>query len=144
MFSRISLIALLCAFCIALVPVAAIAETQDLITVDATIRVLENEKAYIDGYWEVTGLISEIVNLDADETGMSADQKAALAFLRKNAKQIRLDVFCSSEKQEIIHRTFLTVGYPKPASFQVKINVEKRTNGDVSRYLISVVDHNLK
>ncbi|HEY9070283.1 MAG TPA: hypothetical protein VIV61_08480 [Candidatus Ozemobacteraceae bacterium] len=144
MFSRISLIALLCAVCISLFPVAASAETQDLITVDATIRVLENEKAFIDGYWEVTGLISEIVNLSADETGLSADQRAALAHLKKNAKQIRLDVFCSSEKQEIIHRTFLTVGHPKPDTFKVKINVEKRTNGAVSRYLISVVDHDLK
>lgn len=144
MFSRISLIALLCAFCAAFIPVAGMAQTQELITVDATIRVLENEKAFIDGYWEVTGLISEIVNLDADEAGLSADQKAALAYLRKNAKQIRLDVFCSAEKQEIIHRTFLTVGHPKPVSFKVKIAVDRRTIDNTSRYMISVVDHNLK
>ena len=143
MFSRINLIALLCAFCVALFPVAGMAQTQELITVDATIRVLENEKALIDGYWEVTGLISEIVNLEADEAGLSADQKAALAYLRKNAKQIRLDVFCSSEKQEIIHRTFLAVGHPKPASFKVKISVDRRTIGNTSRYMVSVVDHNL-
>ncbi|HOT28588.1 MAG TPA: hypothetical protein PLU72_10385 [Candidatus Ozemobacteraceae bacterium] len=144
MFSRISLLALLCAFCVALVPVAGMAQTQELIIVDATIRVLESEKAFIDGYWEVTGLISEIVNLDADEAGLSVDQKAALAYLRKNAKQIRLDVFCSNEKQEIIHRTFLTVGHPKPASFNVKIAVDRRTMNNTSRYMVAVVDHDLK
>ncbi len=144
MFSRISLFALLCAFCAAFIPVAGMAQTQELITVDATIRVLENEKAFIDGYWEVTGLISEIVNLDDDEAGLSADQKAALAYLRKNAKQIRLDVFCSAEKQEIIHRTFLSVGHSKPASFKVKIAVDRRTINNTSRYMISVVDHDLK
>jgi len=125
-------------FALALLTSAASAN-QELLEIWADIRVLEFDKAYIDGFYEVTDIYGEIVLLGHYDENNAEHQKA-VSYLIRNSDQIKMGVFCSNTQQEKLHQAFLSTGASKPEKLHVKLSVWVNANG---KTLVSIVDHNL-
>jgi hypothetical protein len=65
-------------------------------------------------------------------------QREGVAYLRRNAKQLRMKLHCrSTAKQEAVHRVFLTAGRPAPKKLRVLLDVSRDYQG---RTLVSIID----
>ncbi len=125
-------------FVLALVSGTASAN-QSLLDIWADINVLGFERAFIDGYYEVTDIYGEITLL-GDYNENNADHQKAVSHLLRYGREIQMGVFCSNAKQEKIHQTFLQNSENRPEKMQVKLSVWVNSQG---KTLVSIVDHKL-
>ena len=136
----------------ALALVSNMASANELIDVWAKIRVLDFDKAYIEGSQEVTNIYGEVVLLDSIGTGemndymtvmteygeASPEYVKAVSYILRNYKQLSMSPFCENDKQEKLHQAFL--GGKAPKTMEVKLSIWTNEDGKI---LVSIVDYKL-
>ena len=134
----------------ALALVSNMASANELLNVWAKVRVLAFDKAYIEGYQEVTSIYGEVIQLDSIGTGEMNDYMAvmteygeaspeyvkAVSYILRNYRQLSMSPFCENSKQEKLHKTFL--GGKAPETMEVKLSIWTNDNGKI---LVSIVDY---